>query len=508
MTRPSRWFRWAAVISMLVVLVTLALSRHDPPAQPSHAGLTGHVGPAARSCAGVAVTVTDDVQKVIDAHPPGTTFCLAAGTYRLDMPLVPKRSDVLVGHQGATLNGSKILTGWWTDGRVWSTTGFLHPMADNHGECALSVPTCSYTEDVFFNKRRLRRVSYPSAVTAGTFYADYGTNIITIGDDPRSQLVEQAFAPSLIQATVDDVTVANFVIEQAANRAQVGAVESRQITPYAAGSGWRVLDNEVCLNHGVGIGFAGASTVTGNFVHHQGQLGLGSWGAGSVVSNNEISFNNTAGYSADWEAGGSKSWMTERQTLTNNYVHDNMGPGLWADGGNINTIYEHNKITGNWCAGIQHEISYDTIIRYNEISGNGRRHKGWAWDAGIQIQSSGGTNLIDIAYNVVTGNANGITVIDSGGRAGEQPAPHGPQKVWVHDNTITMLAGQATAAVQDTGDPSIFPTSTIRFEANTYHLGSLTEPHFFWVNAAVGWFRWRGSGSGNDVNGRARLVSR
>lgn len=504
MTRTSRWFRWAAVISLLVVLVTLLLSRHDPRTQPTHAGLIDHIGPVARSCQGVAVTATDDVQRVIDSHPPGTTFCLSAGTYRLDRPLVPKRGDVLVGHQGAVLNGSKILTGWRMNGRVWSTTGFLPPAPDSHGECAVSVPTCSYTEDVFLDKRRLQRVSSPANVTAGTVYADYLTNTITIGDDPRSHLIEQAVAPSLIRATVDNVTVANLVVEQAANPAQVGAIESRQVTPYTAGSGWRIVNNEVRLNHGVGIGFAGASTVTGNFVHHQGQLGLGTWGAGSVVTNNEISFNNAAGYSADWEAGGSKIWMTERQTLTHNYVHDNMGPGLWADGGNIDTTYEYNKIADNWCAGIQHEISYDASIRYNKISGNGRRHKGWAWDAGIQIQSSGGTKLIDIAYNEVTRNANGITVIDGGNRAWDQPAPHGAhivQNVWVHENTITMSAREATGAVEDTGNPGIFTTNNNRFDANTYHLDSLTNPHFFWAKAEVGWAFWRGSG--NDLNGRA-----
>ena len=439
MTGTSRWSRWAAVVAMLIVFLPLSQSRDEPRAQPTHAGLTGDVGPVARSCQGVAVTPTDDVQRVIDSHPPGTTLCLSAGTYRQGNPLVPKRGDVLVGHQGAVLNGSKVLTGWRTHGRVWSTTGFLPPAPGGNGECAVSVPTCSYTEDVFFDKRRLQRASSPSTVTAGTVHADYRTNTITIGDDPRSHLIEQAVAPSLIRATVDDVTVANLVVEQAANPAQAGAIENRQVTPHRAGSGWRILDNEVRLNHGVGIGFADASTVIGNFIHHQGQLGFSAWGARSVVSNNEISFNNTAGYSAEWEAGGSKSWTTERQTLIHNYVHDNMGPGLWADGGNIDTTYEYNKIADNWCAGIQHEISYDATIRHNEISGNGRRHKGWAWDAGIQIQSSGGTKLIDIAYNVVTGNANGITVLDSGGRAREQPAPHGAHIVQTSGFTRTLL---------------------------------------------------------------------
>jgi hypothetical protein len=249
--------------------------------------------------------------------------------------LVPKRGDVLAGYQGAVLSGSKVLTGWRSDGRVWSVTGFLPLAPGGHGECAASIPTCSYAEDVFLDKQRLRRVNSPSAVTAGTVYADYRTNTITIGDDPQSHLIEQAVAPSLIQARADDVTVVNLIVEEAANLAQVGAIENRQVASSATGSGWQILHNEVRLNHGVGIGFAGASTVTGNFIHHQGQLGFGAWGTDSIVSNNEISFNGVAGYLAEWEAGGSKSWMTERNTLTHNYSHDNMGPGLWADGGNI-----------------------------------------------------------------------------------------------------------------------------------------------------------------------------
>ena len=123
----------------------------------------------------------------------------------------------------------------------------------------------------------------------------------------------------------------------------------------------------------------------------------------------------------------------------------------------MDTHYEYNKIMDNWGAGIQHEISYDATIRHNEISGNGLRHKGWAWEAGIQIQSSGGTKLIEIAFNVVKDNANGITLIDSGKRAAERPAPHGPhvvQNVWVHHNGVTMSAGQTTGAVEDTGDPA------------------------------------------------------
>jgi hypothetical protein len=473
------------------------------------AGLTGPVGPTARACQGVVLTAADDIHEAISAHPPGTTFCLSAGTYRLLTPLVPKRGDKFIGRLGAVLSGSKVLTGWRTEGRVWTTSGFLPTAPGNFGECIPSAPTCTDTQDVFFDKHRLRRVSSLSAVTVGTVYANYRTDTITIGEDPRSHLVEQAVAPNLIEATVDDVTVANLVLEEAANQAQVGAVESRGSTPPAgSGTGWRILNNDVRLNHGVGIGFASNATVAGNLIEDQGQLGFGSAGNRSVITNNEISSNGAAGYSADWEAGGSKSWMTDGEVLTHNYVHGNMGPGLWDDGGNINTTYAYNKIVGNWGAGIQHEISYDAFIEHNQISGNGfRLHKGWAWDAGIQIQSSGGTELIDIAYNVVVNNFNGITVLDSGNRALEQPASHGPhtvENVWVHNNVIAMSGSAVTGAVEDDGHLAIFTANRNRFDGNVYYLDPLVPPHFSWVAGNVDWSHWRGYG--NDRHGRALLM--
>ncbi|MFI7060929.1 right-handed parallel beta-helix repeat-containing protein [Kribbella sp. NPDC050124] len=444
------------------------------------------------------------MQAVIDGHPAGTTYCLSPGVFRLEQPLTPKEGDSLIGLRGAVLSGAKVLTGWRQDGDAWSVHGFLPPEPSSHGECLESAPTCTYAEDVFVDKQRLTRVGSRSAVTSGTVYADYRTNSITIGSDPRGRLVEQAVASSLVQAIVGDVTVANLVLEQAANEAQVAAVESRRTTPYAMGSGWRILNNEVRLNHGVGLGLADGAVVTGNFVHHQGQLGFGAWGNGSVVEGNEISFNGAAGYSSGWEAGGSKSWQTERHTVRHNYVHDNYGPGLWTDGGNIHTEYSSNRITGNWGAGIQHEISYDAIIRDNEISGNGRRHRGWLWEAGIQIQSSGGTELIEVAGNDLSDNANGIALIESGGRAAENPAPYGPhvvRNVWVHDNRVAMSPGQRTGAVQDIGDPAVYTANNNRFDNNTYLLPSQESPHFSWNDTDLTWSTWRTTG--NDNHGHA-----
>ena len=466
------------------------------PAGMNSVGPITHVGPVSRPCGGVTITATDRVQDVIDSHPPGTTFCLRPGLYRLETPLVPKSGDALIGHRGAVLNGSKVLSGWRMEGGVWQTKGYLPSEPNAHGTCDASTPTCTYTEDVFLDKKRLRRVSLRSELIGATFFADYRANTVLVGEDPRERLVEQAVAPSLIRATVNDVIIANLVLEQAANEAQIGAIEARQITPATAGSGWRIGDNEVRQNHGVGISSAGSSTVSGNFVHDQGQLGIGAEGNSSSVSNNEVAFNGGAGYDAEWEAGGIKSWLTEGLVLEHNLVHDNVGPGIWSDGGCLDTTYEYNKIVGNWGAGLAHEISYDAVISRNEIAGNGRRKKGWAWDAGILINSSGGNQVIDISENVVTENGIALvtTTADGDDRTQERPAPHGPHvvaNVWVHDNVVTMSGDDVTGLFDDTDNRAIFTGNRNRFDTNTYYLGSLADPHFAWSGLDLDWMGWR-----------------
>jgi hypothetical protein len=236
--------------------------------------------------------------------------------------LEPKEGDALIGDQGAVLNGSKVLGGWRKIGSVWSTAGFLPPAPSNHGQCLESVPTCGYTEHVFVDKKRLNRVDSPSAVTAGTVHADYRSNIIPIGDDPRRHLVEHAVASQLVRAPVDDVTVANFILEQAANEASSRCCgEPRQ----APQGGHQLADPPQRR--------APQPRLRPRFrrcrkLHPPPRsTGLRRLGTGSVLSNNEISFNDAAGYPPEGEAGGSKSWLTEHQTLTHNYVHDNQGPG-------------------------------------------------------------------------------------------------------------------------------------------------------------------------------------
>jgi Right handed beta helix region len=57
------------------------------------------------SCTGVPVSPGMDLQAVIDAQPPGTTFCFGSGTYQVDDPIVPKSGNQLLAAPGTVLDG-------------------------------------------------------------------------------------------------------------------------------------------------------------------------------------------------------------------------------------------------------------------------------------------------------------------------------------------------------------------------------------------------------------------
>jgi hypothetical protein len=510
--RPARPLAALLLVSLLVG--ALAGCRDDrngagPTADAAAAvGVAlARVGPTGGRCSGVTITTENEPHRVMRAHPAGTTFCLDPGVHRIRWPLRPQEGDTIAGRPGAVLSGAVVLNSWRPSTHGWTALGVLPSEPSTHGPCLRSTPDCTYAEDAFLDGRPLTRVASEDEVTAGTFFADYDTGTVTIGSDPTGALVEQAVAPGLVRSGRDGVTVRDLVLEMAANEAQVAAVDSRRVFP-RAGVRWRVIHNDVRLNHGVGVGTAGGGRVRGNVIREQGQLGLSVWGRNARVRRNEISYNGRAGYDPDWEAGGVKSWMTSAELLEDNHVHHNLGPGLWSDGGCDRTVYRANVIADNWGPGIQHEISYDALIVGNRIERNGLRRKGWVWGAGIQIQSSGGRGLIDVRRNVVVDNTHGIAVIDSSDRRHEVPHPEGPhvvRNVRIRHNDVTMHSGQWTGLFHDYGNHAVFSRG-IRFVANTYRLDSAGQRAFGWEDEMLTWDLWRAQ-DGGDQDRAGKLLT-
>ena len=89
--------------------------------------------------------------------------------------------------------------------------------------------------------------------------------------------------------------------------------------------------NQIEYNHGTGIRTYNGMYIYNNIVNNNGKLGIGGYGIGILLQNNQVYSNNYAGYSYYWEAGGVKFSYSQNVTFRYNYSHDNGGPGFWAD---------------------------------------------------------------------------------------------------------------------------------------------------------------------------------
>jgi parallel beta-helix repeat protein len=474
-----------------------------PPATP-RAGVVGThwraacVGPAPAGRPRVYVRPGQKLRTAVDAGGRGTTFCIRAGRYRISRFVVPERGQSFVGQPGAVISGAKeIGSRFVRSGRLWVASGQLqrNPAAD--GRCHGGGSVCRFPNDVFLDDRPLRRVLDLEGVGRGEFFFDHDAGKIWIADDPRGHRVEASVATRAFRGwftDAHDVAVRGLVIEKFANEAQHGAIQ--------ATTGWVVENNEVRLNHGVGI--QGASVIRRNVVSRNGQLGIGLYGSkGDLVADNEIAYNNWAGYDPFWEAGGTKFARTAGLVVRRNRVHHNRGPGLWTDWDNVDVLYERNTLDRNTGPGLLHEASYDAIIRRNVVTGNGFGAPfGRGLDgAGISLNTS---QRVVVTGNTVSRNRHGIGIFSTDRGSGDFGV-HETRNVTVSGNTIVMVARGATGLASN--DPADYTSHDNRFQGNRY---TLCPPAYF------AWARKDGPGydyltreqwvaAGNDTSGTFRV---
>ena len=425
------------------------------------------------------------LQAAVDTAPAGTSFRIKAGVHRL-VTLRPKPGDSFAGEAGAVLSGARLITTFSPSGSYWVAVG---QTADGpvQGQCDPAYPQCGAPEELFIDDRPLRPVGSLAEVVPGAWFFDRSASRVYIGDNPTGKRVELSVTPAAFLPTANDVVISDLTIEKYASPAQEGAISA------AGASGWTVTRTEVRFNHGLGIRVGTAMHVSGNRIHHNGQLGLGGSGDDLLIENNEISFNNTAHFDPRWEAGGAKFTSSSRLTVRLNSVHDNAGVGLWTDSDNVNTLYENNTCEDNAWNGILHEISYAAVIRGNVVRRNGFGFSDWIWGAGILVSASPD---VEIYGNTVDANADGIGAVQQN-RGDGVLGPHVVANLWVHDNTVVMAQGW-TGLVQDVGDTTSFTSRNNRFDRNTYKLGG-AGLHFVWMNGERTASEWRRYGM--DVNG-------
>ena len=420
--RPS-WRR--AGIALVIVALTALAVVIEAAYQASSAGprpnvtttdvlWDGVVGPQrniACPVGAIALPPGTDIQRVVDAHPGRTTFCLKAGVHAIASAITPKSGNTFVGEYGAILDG----TGWKT-----------------------------------------------TDPTQGGFRAH--------------------------NQDIDDVTIRNLVIR---NMPQKGIHAFRD-----SADRWTIEYNEIASNQ-TGVSYPNHSFVRHNNIHHNvgnptssdpGARGGGYSGYRStdtILDTNEIAYNGPE----------QKVMDSVNVTFRNNFVHHNVGDGIWYDGGNPGAIIEHNRVEDNRRNGIFYEASNDGVIRDNTVRRSG--------DTGVFISAS---QNVEIHHNQLEANIRGIIYfIDCAvmvpGRALDLTNSS------AHDNTIRVGTQRGaiangfsyTSSCQSTQLAAYLNGSKkLTFSRNTYYVPSGTASYWLW-DGSKPWSQWRSLG--HDMDG-------
>ena len=469
------------------------------PAAVSH--LDGQTNQATREANTVTVNPGDPVHRLVNRAPPGTTFVFVTGLHRIQQ-IQPKDGQTFVGMNGATLSGAVELHGFMEEGSRW-VLNQQPKRGGSHGECAKNPDrtesrACQYSQDLFIDGVVLRPVERLSDLKSGRWYYDQEKERIYIIDNPATHAVELSVTSAAFLASAQSVTIRGLTIEKFANPAQSGVIHNYS-TASQIGKGWVVEQNNIMLNHGIGLRVDEGALVRNNHIHHNGQLGMAASGKAVRIEKNEISYNNTLGFRYWWEAGGSKFVRTQDLIVRQNHVHHNIGPGLWTDGYNIGALYEDNLVEDNHGPGIFHEISYNAVIAGNTVRRNGLVID-WYMGAGILIAAS---SDVEVKGNHVLDNANGIIAVQQDRGDGPQGL-HQVKNVHVHHNHVVMPVGASGLAF----DPKFTGTGTAndtRFDANTYELGAQRQP-FVWLGKAMTKDQW--VNQGQDPDGRFTPINK
>lgn len=232
-----------------------------------------------------------------------------------------------------------------------------------------------------------------------------------------------AFTGQAHGVTIRDLTIQNF--------GAPGDSDGQGVVNHDAGFNWHI--NHITVQHSAGAGvILGSSNVLAySCLKSNGQYGFQAVGSHITVDHNEIVGNNTD----NWEAlqpgcgcsGGAKFWDVNGATVTSNYVHSNLGPGLWADTDNRGFDVAHNYFANNQGEGFIYELSYNLRLADNTFLRNalvdGPKLSGFP-DPAVYISESGADSrvpgpygrILTITNNTFANNWSGVVLWENANR--------------------------------------------------------------------------------------------
>jgi parallel beta-helix repeat protein len=476
----------------------------------------------------VTISPGANIPSIVSSSPAGTTFVISPGVYRLQTSINPQNGDVFTGPcakppcaagSQAILSGSHLLTSFQLSGGYYSAGGQTQqntvtiPSAD----CNAGYAGCIYPEDLFFDGAPLIHVTSLSAVGTGSWYFDYATHTVYLSQNPSGHTVEVGAVPAAFTpGPANNVTIQGLTIEEFATPVMTGAVAGAY-TGYGSpslGANWIVQNNEILLNHADGIRLNFGWQVLNNYIHDNGDLGIGGGigggnadGTGTTASNiliqgNEIANNNYAEFRTDWGAAGSKVLESTGVVFRGNYVHGNKGPGFHTDTANYNAVYENNIVEDNAKEGILHEISYAATIRNNKLLRNGYtipNGTDWLFSGNLVSSTSQGVEAYCNTAEVSATGGNGLDILTQT-RTSFIPSINN----YYHHNTVFFdgnsgVTGGARGEPTNSAEQNFFTAN--KFDYNTYHLPSLSYQAFAWADKNNTFAQFQAEGQ--DVHGAA-----
>jgi Right handed beta helix region len=259
-----------------------------------------------------------------------------------------------------------------------------------------------------------------------------------------------AFTHPASNVTIRYLTIQNF--------GPRGANGGQGVVNHDEGTGWHIDHVTVQDSAGAGVMLGSGNVLAYSCLKDNGEYGFQGGGAGLIVDHNEVTGNNTD----NWEVrqpgcgctGGAKFWGVNGATITDNYVHDNLGPGLWADTNNRGFDVTDNYFASNQGEGFIYEISYNLRLANNTFTRNALKagpNVGGFPAPAVYISESGADSRVPGPYgstlaitgNTFTDNWSGVVLWENANRYCGSPANTSTGECTLVDPKMTTSSCQA-----------------------------------------------------------------
>ena len=497
------------------------------------------------ACQGTVISPSDDIVSIINRGQPNQTFCIE-GEHRITSSIQLRSGQSLIGTTtNSRISGAVVLGPWqatstqgvyYYDGPYARTQAHQQDQFFNEGPNVCYWVT-TYADDLFFrtnasNDQRIMRVlsetevdptqsvtTQGQAITggeAGRFFFDYVNQRIYVSlpnnQDPNTVTVDlsvslgnQKSNTLLYGPGQNNVTLQNLFIEKGMNYGLHG------------GNGWTLKDMTIRFMHNVGLYSLFGSpdqpvTIDDTLFTNNGRTALNAAFTSYVtITNSEMSWNNIANFRATTGHTGSGVCLdyndagafhiyddvgTQSQpavSINNLWSHDNIGDGLWSDGGTQYIQITNSTFNGNERFGYVHEISCQVLFSGNTIYSNGYPLKNWdIRGGGVDVSDSNygkfSSNLLydndaTFAFHLSLQTSHrGMTANKCLGARNSSDTSHTLKYNQVLNNSIYACSGKAPIG-KVWGPGGTLNSRGNWFQSNSYHLADATSSWFVDGNA-------------------------